>query len=236
MALNFGQGSAGLFPTSQAAGVGYRSVTNLETRREEQPILPDVAHGEIVLWEKGLGIYDDYNSSLDLTKWTKVETLGTVTETASTIDVELNIGAGAGGFNESVETKDLPELADMSEVSFRLVTDLQSSSAGDFIRTIIFGKSYMPSSTPPGAGSDEDKTWMLIKRDDGDWNIFKDDVFFDTITATNNIIKIQTIGDFGGNAYHVDRSLFEITVDGGTFLLTRTTNNDLYAATMVKIE
>ena len=235
MGLNFGGGSAGLFPTSQAANVGFRTSTKIGgIRQEEQSILPDVAHGEIVLWQKGLGSYDLPDSSLDPNFWDDSTTIGTVTETASYVQVEVNVGAGAGAFNETVATNAMPALIDISTVEFRLDRDRGAAIGSNDVKLIIFGTTY-DGTTTPSIPTIDDSIWTLEKKENGDWNLFDDGVIFDIISPSDNIIKLQLVGNMGANPVDVFQRIYDITVDGGTVLLARTADDKLFQSTMVPL-
>lgn len=190
------------------------------------PVLTTV--GSVVFWEKGLGAYDVYNSSLDTNLWTKTETLGTVTEGASTILVHINVGGGAGASGESVETKNLPALSLMTELEFRINLNLQSGLITIGGRYTFFGNVYDKTTTPQLPDwSDGDSIWKLTKKENGDWEVYDDDVLFDTITPSDNKIKVEITGDNGGNPFHIDLDLYEITVDGGVYMLVRSSDATL---------
>jgi len=152
----------------------------------------------------GIETYDNYEDlTVNTNKWTTASShqdacdSSGVDETADYIRAWAHKpatgGAEAYRHNCSVATKNLPNLEDMEQIQFRMVTvDAPGGSyPPDGYELTIFGNVVWNSVV----GVDDDIVFKAIKKSDGDWDIYQDDVFDQTITPTDNIIKVKTQKD-----------------------------------------
>ncbi len=238
MALGFGQSlfNRGLFEQRDFPDDGAVTLSKQFAVGDTAPTLTTI--GEVVFWEKGIGPYDEYDSSINSSLWTVVATksgttnTASVTETATYIQCYVLVDANGGtpwGYEATTETKALPALTLMSEVVFRVASaEVQSTNSGRYIR--VFGTVIWGNDNGAGVGETDDSVWTITKLENGDWNVFDDGVFSETITPSDNLIEVGMFRDTGTST-GADREgyirLYEISVDGGVYMLVRASDRTL---------
>jgi len=238
MALNF-TGVSGLFPTSQAGDVGFRTKTQIEgIRREEQDIIPDIAPGEIVLWEKGEGqgeFYHDFDSGSNVygDLWRGQNfTIGTTSEDGDFALASIALYLYRVG-TPGLITLDLTAVdGDGKPTGAVLSTGTTNGSTlttdtGGELRTIEMSAYTLKASTKYAfyikiVGGDVVTKKVVIMIETGD-NIYTGGDFLYTTDAGSSWV----IGA-GADAY------FDIQ-GGGKYLLIRTANNQLYQTALTKV-
>jgi len=206
-------------------------------RYEENDNEPTVSTpGETVIWERGEGSYDLPNSSLDGNYWTTTKTTGTTGETATYAYADItwnNPDAGSGECK--LETNAMPELTEMSEIVFRGVLYAHADLDGGGVRFKALGitiKELLSNGTQT-----DDSVWKLVKNDDQlTWDVYDDDVLtLEDQTPSTNEIEGYVGGSWdtgGGGSTSNYARIYDITVDGGTYLLTRSDDGKNYRVTL----
>ena len=233
MALDFG---TTLFPESRDDGAV--TLSKQFATGDTVPTLTTI--GSVVFWEKGIGPYDVYDSSISASLWTTVATKsGTtntvnVTETATYIQAYGLVDANGGtpwGYEVTMEAKALPALTLMSELVFRVdKNNILTTAIGAYIR--VFGNVIWGNDTgSSGAGDvEDDSVWTITKLENGDWNVYDDGVFSETITPTDNLVEVGFFKDSGsqsGSNREGNMRLYSISVDGGVYMLVRASDRTL---------
>jgi len=196
--------------------------------------------GEIKIWQSGAGIYyDPYNSSIDPNLWTtsKTGSFSAYSETASYIEAMSwwpisNFNPGSNKC--TVYTKDMPDLDEMTEVSFRAVGSCDSGGSGATTTAKLYIWGILVKNL--GAGQTDDSIWKAIRNPDNTWDIYDDDVLvLSSQTAINNTIKIYSEISYsggaiapGGPAWYYKYDLYPILIGGGTYLMIKDSNKTLY--------
>ena len=235
MGLNFAK-SGGLFQERNFPDDGSVTLSKQFAVGGTAPTLTTI--GEVVFWEKGIGPYDVYDSSISASLWDTVATKGgttnTVTVTESTTYIQCYVLVNANGgtpwsYEVTTEAKALPALTLMSEVVFRVNSvELQSTNPGRYIR--VFGNVIWGTDGGNGVGETDDSVWTITKLENGDWNVNDDGVFSETITPSDNLIEVGFFRNVAGSTGGVREGymrLYEITVDGGVYMLVRASDRTL---------
>lgn len=237
MALNFGVGS-GLFPTSDASGQGLRTKTELQMRREEQDTIPDIAPGEVILWERGDGQGENHkvdNGSvfpLELaSRWSGQQfTIGTVSNKGdfiiNTLTVKVFREGNPGTVDVDIFAVDgdgKPTGASLSNGSFNgnvLTTD----SGGELKEVSMSAFTF-----------NNETMYAWVMKADGSSNNNEVHIRYDSNAAAYTGGQRLASGDTGSTwSVNADQYYFDLQ-GGGKFLITRTTDNDLYQATLTKV-
>ena len=213
---------------------GSFSRKNIQINREDtQPILQNI--GDMVLWERGNGyLYDNYNSSIDATKWTNTSggSGGSVGFSESTTYLRGTITATAGTYtlnrNLQIKTIDLPVIGDITEIEFS--TTAYSGACdwgGAGAKVYIFGINVYTLTTHNVYGNPTTATFKGIKNTDGTWNFYVNDILtLSNQNATSNELIIQADvyyhGVWDGSETWYNQ-FNEIYVGGQTYLLIKST-------------
>jgi len=219
MALDFGLLNS-VFDTS-AGDINLK----LKGLREELAVnfIPDLADGELVLWLPLGDVYDVYNSVVDLTKWTYSNTNNTTNSETATYIIMDGIAPAGQGIIGLLEADNLPALSTFSNLKFRITVDLDESANNNTGNMYfgIFGESAttVTYTVAGGVVDSWDDEYELRKKSNNDWDIYKNDVYYATITPADSNLRFALGGNAGAGAHTGDVKIFDITIDGSAFLL-----------------
>lgn len=236
MALNFGQGN-GLFPTSQAADVGFRTKTLIEgVRREEQDPIPSVAPGEIVLWELGDGkgeFAEDEDAIFGFsdTTWRGAAfTLGTTNPdgdfTLASINLKLNRVASPGTITLEVTAVD----GDGKPTGSVLAT---GTTNGNTLTTDAGGEERLITLVAPVKLNASTQYCFYLQADE---HLPAGSAGMRILGGSNNAGGHSLSSLDSGTTWSTPaNSVWFQLFGGGKFLITRTTDNDLYQTALTKV-